>query len=215
MRLLPFRYDSTVTRVAALLIGSFFASACSAPALDLDGKVCGLSDPCPAPYGCVHRQGEADRCRNFPGAQQEGIGLLGTYFHGDRLEARAFERIDAEIRFEWGAGAPEPSLPSDNFSVRWTGFMLTDAGGVYTFHTLANDGVRLTVDGTKVIERWTDAIREDQGTLTLEAARRYPISLEYYEGENTASVSLSWTAPGQVREVIPSRVLYPPEPQTQ
>src|SRR3954463_8937669 len=60
-------------------------------------------------------------------------------------------REDPKIDFDWGANSPDVSIPTDNFSVRWSR-TLTLAAGSYRFTTNTDDGVRLKVDGVTVID---------------------------------------------------------------
>ena len=54
------------------------------------------------------------------------------------------------------------------WSARWTGFIEAPSTGEYTFHTFSNDGIRLRVNDTVVIEDWTDhGEKEDAGRITL------------------------------------------------
>jgi hypothetical protein len=103
---------------------------------------------------------------------------------------------------------------SDGFSVRWEGQIQPRYSDTYTFQTYADDGVRLWVNGRKIIDHWTDrAAESDQGTIALAAGRRYDIRLEYYERDHRARVSLAWSSPRQPFEIIPRSQLYlPPAP---
>jgi len=45
----------------------------------------------------------------------------GLYFNNPNLSGSpALVRQDSEINFDWGTGSPDPSIPTDNFSVRWS-----------------------------------------------------------------------------------------------
>jgi PKD repeat protein len=56
---------------------------------------------------------------------------MGEYWANQTLSGpRVLCRDDADINFDWAYGSPDPALPSDGFSVRWTrtlGFV----GGYY------------------------------------------------------------------------------------
>lgn len=97
-----------------------------------------------------------------------------------------------------------------NFSVRWSGFVLPRHTGRHTFTTLSDDGVRLWVDGQKLIDNWTmHGPTEDTGVIQLEAGQAYPIQLEYMQGGGGACIRLLWEAPGQTKEVVPADCLRP------
>jgi hypothetical protein len=140
-----------------------------------------------------------------------GTGLYGEYFDSLNFKNRQLIRTDATIQFDWGIGSPAPGiLGADTFSVRWTGWLQPKVTGSHTLYTRSDDGVRLWVDGKLVINNWTDhAAKEDTGTIRLEAGKKVDLKLEYYENMGAAAISLSWSAPGLDKEVIPVSQLYP------
>jgi beta-glucosidase len=123
-------------------------------------------------------------------------GLKGEYFRGRELQGEPLvTRVDPKIVFRWDRGAPtdEPvargeldaarALEGDSFSVRWTGTLVPLVSGEYELTVTANDGVRLFVDGQKVLEEWseTSVARAVSARVTLEAGREHDIRLEYFE----------------------------------
>jgi uncharacterized protein YraI len=64
---------------------------------------------------------------------------------------------ETSITRSWGAGSPLPSIPADNFSVRWSSSATTRAGN-YRLTARADDGVRVSVDGQLKVDRWTGAV---------------------------------------------------------
>ena len=98
----------------------------------------------------------------------------------------------APIDNTWGSGSPDPSLPADGFSTRWTG-SFDFAGGDTTFTATADDGIRVFVDGTLVIDGWADqAPTTYTGTRTLTAGP-HQVKVEYYENGGGAVAKVSWT----------------------
>ena len=86
-----------------------------------------------------------------------------TDWHGEYFDNRnmvggpALERNDAEINFDWGVGAPVDWMPDDNFSVRWTR-TVNFAPGYYRFALQADDGVRVWLDQSIIIDKWQDML---------------------------------------------------------
>ena len=119
-------------------------------------------------------------------------GWKAEYFANRDLRGTpAFTRREAAIDFSWGSGSPDPSLPTDSFSVRWNGTPTFDQA-VYRFHLIMDDGARLWVDGKPRIERWkTGTSRELTQDLGL-ARGAHSLRLEYFEDRNQASVRLYW-----------------------
>lgn len=137
-----------------------------------------------------------------------GEGLLGTYYNGKNFETQILTRVDAMIDWSWGA-APAAGVNEDSFSVRWTGFVKPRYSGNYTFTTTADDGVALVVNGTTLFTDWNDhAPTANSGSIYLEAGRKYPIEMSYYENTGGASAKLEWQSDQQAREVVPSACLY-------
>src|SRR4051812_28984691 len=84
-------------------------------------------------------------------------GLRGAYFSSiDPCGAAATTRTDQTVDFNWPGTSPDASVPHDGFSARWTGKLTPTTGGDYRLITRADDGVRLWVDGTLVLDRWSD-----------------------------------------------------------
>src|SRR5207248_1297283 len=127
-----------------------------------------------------------------------GTGLAATYFDNIDFTGAKVSRTDPTVNFNWGSGSPAPSIGVDTFSARWTGQVLAVESGTYTFRTNSDDGVRLWVNGQLLIDHWTDhAATYDTATITLQAGRRYAITLEYYENGGDAVLQLEWLRPGQ------------------
>ncbi|MHC4450105.1 MAG: transglutaminase family protein [Planctomycetota bacterium] len=81
-------------------------------------------------------------------------GLRARYYAGMKFNRLGLERIDTEFDFDWQNNAPVKEVPRDRFSVRWEGYFKAPASGVYTFFVVANDGARLVVGETTLIDEW-------------------------------------------------------------
>ncbi|MCB0104700.1 MAG: hypothetical protein KDE53_02300, partial [Caldilineaceae bacterium] len=116
----------------------------------------------------------------------------GRYYNNPDLRGDpVLVRGDRELRFNWGSAAPDPNLPNDDFSVRWQRTASFERG-VYRFTVEADDGFRLYVDETLILESWRPGSRR---TLELD----YPmepgnhlIRLDYFEDKGVALVNLRW-----------------------
>jgi uncharacterized protein YjdB len=138
-----------------------------------------------------------------------GDGLKGEYFNNITLTAPVtVTRTEATVNFNWGTGSPASGIGSDNFSVRWTGFVKPQYNGTYTFYANTNDGNRLWVNGVQITNRWSDGVAENSDTISLTADVLYPVTLEMYEGTNTATAILSWSHASQAKQVIPQSRLF-------
>jgi len=137
-----------------------------------------------------------------------GLGLLGTYYNNPDFTGAARTRLDRTVNFEW-PGRPVPGIGADTFSVRWTGRVVAKVTGLYTFTTQSDDGVRLWVDGVKLVDHWTDGTSTNSGTIELVANQSYDIRMEQYDQGGGAVAKLLWSAPGLAQEVVPQSQLHP------
>lgn len=151
----------------------------------------------------------------FPAPAQTGVGtgLKGSYYPNTSLNGAAvLERVDATLNFQWATSAPASGVPSDKFSVRWTGKVEAPVSGAYTFYTRADDGIRLWVNRQLLINHWSDhGSAFDQAVpVQLTAGQKYDIQVEYYENLGSSTMQLFWSYPGQATEqVVPQTRLYP------
>jgi hypothetical protein len=88
----------------------------------------------------------------------------------------------------------------------------------YTFFTTSNDGVRLWVNGTRLVNNWTNHhTTENSGAIALTGGQRYDIRMEFYEDTGGATARLLWGSPSTPKAVVPAARLFtqagpPPTP---
>jgi hypothetical protein len=119
------------------------------------------------------------------------------------------------VDFVWGAASPAPGIGADTFSVRWTGQLEPQFTEAYTFYTVSNDGVRLWVNGQRVVNNWTNhGTIENSGTIALAGGQRYAVTMEFYEDTGNATARLLWSSASTPKAVVPSARLFPQAPAT-
>ncbi|TVQ95566.1 MAG: hypothetical protein EA398_17455 [Deltaproteobacteria bacterium] len=151
------------------------------------------------------------------GVAKSGVqGLLGSYHHLDdpfgtrTFGAEILRRIDPEIDFTWGTGSPHPSVPADDFAIRWEGFLTIPEGGQWTLRMRTDDGVRLWLDDEQLIDDWRNRGPTNSDVTRTLAAGQYPLRIEYYERGGGAVAQFFWTGPGVSSfEIVPRTVLSP------
>ncbi|MGD9696375.1 MAG: LamG-like jellyroll fold domain-containing protein [Thermoleophilia bacterium] len=138
------------------------------------------------------------------------VGLHGSYYANRDLAGRpTLQRLDANIDVDWANGSPDPSIPVDNFSVRWTGSIDVPATDTYVFRSVADDGVRLSIDGYLVLNRWDYALDGIQSLDIPLTEGRHRIELTYREFGGAAQVHLWWKRGGGSFEIVPQAALAP------
>ncbi len=96
-------------------------------------------------------------------------------------------RCEAGIDYNYGSGAPSGTdLPNNDFSVTWSRTVDLASPGAIKVDTTTDDGVRVFVDGQRVIDAWTDGSSSRTGTSSALAAGSHTVRVEYYERSGSA-----------------------------
>ena len=178
---------------------------CGIPDIDGDGDgTPDCNDNCPKDSDKIE-PGNCD-C----GTAEGFCGLHGIYYEKDYLAEPVIQRVDPTINFDWNSSSPHPRLGNNNFSIRWTGLVKAIYSEQYRFYLAYEDGVRLWVDNTLIIDDWdTSAGVENSGTIDLKAGESYSIKLEFFKNGTNGMARLMWSSASQPKEIIPASQLYP------
>jgi hypothetical protein len=180
-----------------------------------------------------YRSAVADLIASFRGSAKadDRHGLAGEYFKSRRFRPgeRVLERLDPQVRFDFGNTGPVPDKFEPNeFSIRWQGSVLASETGVYEFVVRTEHAARLWVNDSKrpLIDAWVKSGNDNEyrGSIYLVGGRGYPLRLEFSKAKQgvddskdkkakapavKASVALLWKPPHGVPEPIESRDLSP------
>ena len=116
----------------------------------------------------------------------------GEYYNNQTLSgAPTIVRNDAAVNFNWNTGSPDPAIPVDHFSARWSRTVSLSAG-TYRFTTVTDDGVRLWVDGTLVIDKWMDQAPTSYQVDVVLASGAHGVIMEYYENAGGATAQMNY-----------------------
>lgn len=133
-------------------------------------------------------------------------GLWADYF--DRYHDPVVARVEPGIDAVWGLDAPDPALPPDRFSVRWTGTITAPTTDTYLIASETDDGVRVWIDDALLIDDWTPHfVTRNEASVSLTAGVPVPIVVEYFEIDIDASARLLWSSPTLPEEVVPTSAL--------
>ncbi len=100
---------------------------------------------------------------------------------------------ESVIDHRWQADSPARNIPVDNFSGHWQGKFVFSTGH-YIFHVLADDGVKLRIDGRIVIDGWKNQAATDYYATVPITAGKHTVEVEYYEAYGDARLQLDWEA---------------------
>lgn len=116
-----------------------------------------------------------------------------TYYGNPSLtDPAAATLTQGTVDFNWGSGGPTAGVPADGFSARWVR-RVAFAGRTYSFCTKADDGIRLWLDDTLLVDEWH--IAAGDVTLCRDVAMTagvHTLRVEYYEDTGNALVKVWW-----------------------
>jgi uncharacterized protein YkwD/chitodextrinase len=118
----------------------------------------------------------------FTGCYYSNISLSGT---------PALVRTDPQINFDWGGNPPDRSVGRSGFSARWQG-SFNFAQGAYTFSAMTSDGMRVYVDGSLILDRWSDQAATQYTVQQTLSQGLHAITVEYYENTGWSTAHLTW-----------------------
>ncbi len=124
----------------------------------------------------------------------------GEYWFTPDLDSDwALVRNDQEINFNWGDESPAVGIPSDDFSVSWSR-RLEFEPGKYRFYARSDDGIRVYLDGNRIINEWHQSGGTEVYTADKTLAGSYLLRVEYYEHEGNAKVEFWWEKVGSLND---------------
>jgi|YNPNPStandDraft_1061719.scaffolds.fasta_scaffold06395_2 uncharacterized protein YraI len=202
------------TQVVSLAAGDyrFFAQVDDGVRLYLDGHLvinAWRDSPVSTQVGVFEKVGPGQHTITVEYYQASGDAIIIVWWErvGDFPEWRAeyfndiylegpplLVRNEPAIDFNWGLGSPDPRVPTDNWSARWTRCLQLDAGH-YDFFARTADGVRIYLDGWPVLNHWYDSTGYDiyQGWSYQVQSGTHCLIVEYYARGGIAYAQVWWT----------------------
>src|SRR4030095_12095630 len=119
-------------------------------------------------------------------------GFKAEYFNNRELKDEPITRRINKIDYTWQEGqVVTGDIRANKFSARYSTDYVPTADGEITFEVEADDGYRLFINGTQVINAWQ---RNRWGARTYKLQTKkdsvYKLVLEYWQGEDKANVAL-------------------------
>jgi len=117
-------------------------------------------------------------------------GLQVEYFNNTQLTGKpALTQVETNLSNYWHNLSPGAGVSDNNFSIRWSGYLIPELTGMYEFGLVADDIAKLSLAGKELIDNWDkDLINKwSYSKIRLEKGQKYPIKLEFAELEQYAS----------------------------
>jgi hypothetical protein len=135
-------------------------------------------------------------------------GLNYSYYHGFFRMVNDFSEstpLKSGVVPTFSTGEKEKE---QYFAFQFKGFLKVPEDGLYTIYLAANDGARLSLDGSVLINNdGLHPLTEIYRTVSLKAGF-HPISVGYFQEGGTHGFKVSWHGPGFEKQEIPGAVLF-------
>ena len=123
-----------------------------------------------------------------------------------RYKSRLGEPI-LKLDNQFGRGEVFGSGSNRGVGIRMRGFLHFPVPGAYTFQAFSNDGIKMYVAETLLVNdpvQHSDQL-SPEATMTIPAAGWYPVQIEYFQRKGTAALKLYWKTPEkQTMEIVPA-----------
>jgi hypothetical protein len=146
-------------------------------------------------------------------ADFDGFGLTAAYYSGTNFQTLAAKFVNANFDLNYGSQAPASGIAAGNFSAKYEGFIKFPFSETFTIYITHDNGARLTLNGSQVINQWQDDGTSTPGahsaTFNATANAFVPILAEWNDTGSSGHYKIEWESASQARQVIPSKYLYP------
>lgn len=122
-------------------------------------------------------------------------GLAGEYYDNIDLKGEpVFTQVDKMMAQYWDKNAPGTGVPSDFFSVRWSGLLTPPESGTYVLGIVTDDRGRMYFDGQLKVDNWNPCQKNVMKTfrVRMEKGKQYPIRIEYADSTDYAGIRFQW-----------------------
>ncbi len=121
-------------------------------------------------------------------------GLKGEYFNSSEPgQTPLFSRVDGHVDFHWTLFPPDPKLTTDNYSVRWTGKLISPESGKFKIGLEGNDGYKLYINNKLVVNKW---LKGGYHTSLVDhefvKGESYDVKIEFRESQGNALIKFVW-----------------------
>lgn len=140
-----------------------------------------------------------------------GTGWTGTFFNNDALQGTGVATAISQVNFNFLGGAPPAAITNcvsitvspgatsptcvDYFSARFTSTQ-SITPGTYQFVAQSDDGIRVLVNGSPVINNFTPHAATTDSAIVNITTSPVNITVEYFEGIDQAIVQVQWFLQG-------------------
>jgi hypothetical protein len=124
--------------------------------------------------------------------------LTVSFYKDDDMKVLGVTKNEIKVDRNFTEGAqPDSSIPANqSFTVVWRGQIMPPESGQYAIGVSTNRGIRLTIDGHRVVDEWYN---EKEALLQhffhFEAGKPVTVELTYRQTKKNGQIQLVWSLP--------------------
>lgn len=122
-----------------------------------------------------------------------GSNWQAQYFSDTNFTTQVLSRIEPAINFSWGAGGPDSTGLTDNFSASWSGVQSFPNSGTYQLTITRDEDAEVSFNGAVVIPFQSGIGATTYSVNVQVTAGNYPITVRYRELTGSAFVTFNYT----------------------
>jgi len=135
-------------------------------------------------------------------------GIKYKYFEGNWELLPAFDSLKENEEGVINNFNLEKRKSPNHFGFEYKGFIKIPEDGIYTFYTASDDGSRLYIENTLLVDNdGQHAIIEKQGKTALSKGY-HPIQVHYFERAGGEDLKVYLKGPGITKQQIPDSILF-------
>lgn len=131
-------------------------------------------------------------------------GLKYSYYEGNWDKVPDFSKLAAKAAgVSFAVDLKAKKIP-EHYGFEFTGFLRVPKDGVYTLFTSSDDGSRLWIGDSLVVDN--DGLHgqsEAHGLIAL-AAGLHPVRIAYFNATGGEALTVSWQGPGLPKQAVPA-----------
>jgi beta-glucosidase len=124
-------------------------------------------------------------------------GIKGEYYNNNNWEGEPlYTQVDDQINFYWEQNTPSLNMSDDNYSVRWSGYLIPPVSGKYQIGTWAMPVISVEFEGEEIAKANNPhhAMHQER-EIELEAGVKYKIVYKYANNTGDGDAKLLWAMP--------------------
>ncbi|WP_461052724.1 PA14 domain-containing protein [Spirosoma arcticum] len=135
-------------------------------------------------------------------------GLDYQYYEGEWATLPDFNALTPAKTGTAGNVDVTVSIRNEQFALRFRGYVNVPTDGQYTFYTASDDGSKLLIGTTEVVNNdGLHGLTEQSGSIGLKAGR-HALTVQFLQGGGGREITVSYAGPGLGKQTIPASAYY-------